>query len=304
MKIGIRIPGAGPWAGPDAIETVSTYAERIGFDSLWMTDHIALPTEIKTPYPYTASGKFLWPSDTPYLETLTALTWAAASTDRIEIGTSIITLPWRPLVLTAKTLVSLDVLSGGRLIVGVGAGWMREQFEILGADFENRGPRMTEEIRALKHMWESDEVHHDGEFHHLHNFKIYPKPVRPEGIPVWIGGFKSSPLRRAAEVGDGWHPLSLPPDGYAEKLKRLKELLELNGRTINDITLTARPLKSAPYTPETLEAYHELGVVHMVCDTSFEHAALEQALEELDHLAGTLLPTARRLGGSTVASKD
>lgn len=301
MKIGIRIPGAGPWAGPDAIETVATHAERIGFDSLWMTDHIALPTEIKTPYPYSANGKFLWPSDTPYLETLTALTWAAACTEKIEIGTSIITLPWRPLVLTAKMMVSLDVLSRGRLTIGVGVGWMKEQFEILGANFENRGPRMTEEIRALKHMWERDDVDFDGEFHQLHNFKIYPKPVRPEGIPIWIGGFKKGPMRRAAEVGDGWHPLALPPEGYAEKLKDLEQLLEQNGRTLDDITLTARPLKAAPYTLETLEAYHELGVVHMVCDTSFEHTTLEQALEELDQLAETLLPAARRLRDTTPA---
>ncbi len=292
MKIGIRIPGAGPWAGPDAIETVCRHAEEVGFDSLWMTDHIALPSKVETPYPYTETGKFLWPSDTPYLETLMALTWAAAATERVELGTSILVLPWRPLIQTAKQLVSLDVLSRGRLTVGVGVGWMKEQFELLGADFSNRGPRMTEEIRALKHMWEVDDVDFKGDFHELHNFKIYPKPVRPEGIPIWCAGYAEGPLRRTASVGDGWHPLSLSPEDYAKRLKRLTELLEDNGRSLEDITLTARPLKAAPYTVETLEAYHELGVVHFVCDTSFEHATLDHALEELDQLAAELLPTA------------
>ena len=296
MKIGLRLPGAGPWAGPDAIERICHHAEELGFDSLWMTDHIALPSTIDTPYPYSPTGKFLWPSDTPYLETLTALTWAAAATERVELGTSILVLTWRPLIQTAKSLVSIDVLSGGRLNVAVGVGWMKEQFEVLGYDFKNRGPRLTEEIRALKHMWEVDDVDFTGEFHDLHGFKIYPKPVRAGGIPIWCAGYAEKPLRRVAEVGDGWHPLSLGPEDYAKRLERLTELLEEQGRSLDDITLTARPFRAAPFTPETLEAYHDLGVVHVVLDTSFEHPTLEQALEELDQLAEDLLPVAHRMG--------
>lgn len=119
MKVGIRIPGAGPWAGPEAITEVSRFAEKIGFDSLWMTDHVALPTRVETAYPYTDDGKFLWDPATPYLDCLTSLTWAAAATERMELGTSCLILPWRPLVQTAKTLVSIDVMSRGRLSVAI-----------------------------------------------------------------------------------------------------------------------------------------------------------------------------------------
>lgn len=157
MKVGIRIPGAGPWAGPEAIAEISQFAEKAGFDSLWMTDHVALPTKVDTPYPYTSDGKFLWAPETPYLDCLTSLTWAAAATERVELGTSCLILPWRPLVQTTKTLVSIDVLSRGRLTVAIGVGWMKEQFDILGAPFKDRGRRVTEMINAMRHMWTEDE---------------------------------------------------------------------------------------------------------------------------------------------------
>lgn len=294
MKVGIRIPGAGPWAGPEAITEVSRFAEKIGFDSLWMTDHVALPTRVDTPYPYTADGKFLWEADTPYLDCLTSLTWAAAATERVELGTSCLILPWRPLVQTAKTLVSIDVLSRGRLSVAVGVGWMKEQFELLGAPFKDRGKRTTEMVNAMRHMWTDDEVDFDGDFYQLHDFKMYPKPVRGT-IPIWFAGYSTASLRRIAAIGDGWHPLAIGPDEYAGYLATLREYVEEAGRSMDDITLTARPLRKAPYNAETIEAYGELGVTHFICDTSFEHATLEAAMEELEELAADVLPTAHRL---------
>lgn len=294
MKVGIRIPGAGPWAGPDAITQVSQHAERIGFDSLWMTDHIALPTKVETPYPYTATGKFLWAPETPYLDCLTALTWAAAATDRIELGTSCLILPWRPLVSTTKTLMSLDVLSRGRLTVAIGVGWMKEQFDLLEAPFRDRGRRVTEMVNAMRHIWAEDEVHFDGGFFHLHDFKMYPKPVRGR-IPVWFAGFSDASLRRVATIGDGWHPLAIGPEQYAEHLATLQRHAHEAGRDMKEIELTARPMRTAPYNAETIEAYHAMGVTHFVCDTSFEHATMEQALEEIDELAAAVLPTAHRL---------
>ena len=294
MKVGIRIPGAGPWAGPDAISEIAQFAEKVGFDSLWMTDHVALPTKVDTPYPYTADGKFLWAPETPYLDCLTSLTWAAAATDRVEIGTSCLILPWRPLVQTCKTLVSIDVLSRGRLTVAIGVGWMKEQFDALGAPFKDRGRRVTEMVNAMRHMWTEDEVDFTGEFYDLHHFKLYPKPTRGT-IPVWFAGYSEASLRRIAAIGDGWHPLAVPPEEYAGYLKTLQTYVEAAGRDMSEITLTARPLLKAPYTAETVEAYGDLGVTHFICDTSFEHATLEAAMDELQQLAEAVLPAAHNL---------
>jgi probable F420-dependent oxidoreductase len=291
MKVGIRIPGAGPWAGPDAITKVSQYAEAIGFDSLWMTDHIALPTKVETPYPYTADGKFLWPPETPYLDCLTALTWAAAATEKVELGTSCLILPWRPLISTTKTLMSLDVLSRGRLNVAIGVGWMKEQFDLLDAPFRDRGRRVTEMIKVMRHIWEEDEVHFDGDFYHLHDFKMYPKPVRGR-IPIWFAGYSEASLRRVAAIGDGWHPLAIGPDQYAQHLETLRQYTEEAGRDMKEIELTARPMRTAPYNAESIEAYHAMGVTHFICDTSFEHATMDAALEEIDQLAAAVLPAA------------
>lgn len=294
MRVGIRIPGAGPFAGPDEIAIVSRRAEEMGFDSIWMTDHIALPTKIDTPYPYRADGKFLWPSATPYLDTLLALTYAAAATERITIGTSVLILPWRPIVHTAKAIVSLDTLSKGRFVLGVGVGWMKEQFAILGASFEDRGPRTTEAIQLLRHFWTEDKVDFNGKYHDLHDFMMYPKPVNGT-IPVWCGGSSPASIRRTAAVGDGWHPLALGPDDYGTHLAALHRLLDEQGRDRSEVTLTARPLNKAPYDAETVEAYAAHGVTHLVCDTSFEHETLEALLEEVEQLAARLLPVAHSL---------
>jgi probable F420-dependent oxidoreductase len=294
MRVGLRLPGAGPWAGPDAIADVAKYTEEVGFDSLWMTDHVALPTKIETEYPYSADGSFLWDPATPYLDTFMTLAWAAAATERVTIGTSVLILPWRPLVHTAKQIVSLDVLTKGRLILGVGVGWMREQFELLDADFSNRGPRTTEAIAVLRHMWNEDEVDFSGEYHDLHGFKMYPKPVRGT-VPVWIGGTSTRVLERVAKVGDGWNPLAITPDELREKKTILIDLLEQNGRTIDEITLAARPMHKIPLNEETLHAYSELGVTELICDTSFGHGEMADAMKQIEDLAENVLPTAHTL---------
>nr|ADD73466.1 putative F420-dependent dehydrogenase [Rhodococcus opacus RKJ300 = JCM 13270] len=294
MKVGIRIPLAGPWPEIKSITEVSRFAEEIGFESERLTDHVALPTGEEKANPNSDDGKFLWDPASPYLDCLTPLKWAAAATERIELGTSCLILPWRPLVQTAKTLVSIDVMSRGRLSVAIGVGWMKEQFELLGAPFKDRGRRTTEMVNAMRHMWKEDEVDFDGEFYQLHDFKMYPKPVRGT-IPVWFAGYSTASLRRIAAIGDGWHPLAIGPEEYAGYLATLRQYAEEAGRDMNEITLTARPLRKAPYNAETIEAYGESGVTHFICDTSFEHDTLEATMDELAELADAVLPTAHNL---------
>ena len=292
MKFGLRLPGAGPYAGPEAIVAFAQRAEALGFDSLWMTDHIALPVDVRTRYPYRADGKFFWPPETPYLDTVLTLAWAAAATERIQVGTSVLIAGWHHPVNTAKALATLDVLNGGRTICGIGTGWMREQFEILGAPFESRGARTTEYIRLLKHLWSADEIDFQGEHFSFSGFKLYPKPARQPSIPIWCGGKSEGVLRRVAAVADGWHPLYITPDELETKLGRLEGYLAEHGRTLGELTLSARPVDQATLDAATIDRYAGLGVELLIADTSFEHDSLAGVLDEVSRLADQLMPFA------------
>jgi probable F420-dependent oxidoreductase len=292
VKFGLRRPGAGPYAGPEAIAAFATKAEALGFDSVWMTDHIALPVDVQTRYPYRSDGKFFWPPETPYLDTILTLAWAAAATERINVGTSVLIASWHHPVNTAKALATLDVLNGGRTIVGIGTGWMREQFEILGAPFETRGARTTEYIALLKHLWTEDLIDFQGEHFQFGGFKFYPKPVRKPSIPIWCGGKSEGVLRRVAAVGDGWHPLYITPEELEEKLVRLEGYLAEHGRTMDEITLSARPVDQATLDAETIERYAGLGVKLLIADTSFDHDSMDGVIDEVERLAEQLMPFA------------
>jgi len=292
MKFGLRLPGAGPYAGPEAISAFAIKAEELGFHSLWMTDHIALPTAVDTKYPYREDGKFFWPPETPYLDVIGVLTWAAAATSRIEVGTSVLIASWHHPINTAKALATLDVLNGGRTIVGIGTGWMKEQFDILGAPFDTRGARTTEYIALLKHLFTEDEIDFHGEHFQATGFKFYPKPARQPSIPIWCGGKSTAVLKRVAAVADGWHPLYITPEEMARKLEQLKGFLAEHDRTLDEITLSARPVTQAKLDGPTMEQYAELGVELLIADTSFEHDNLQGVLDELSALADELMPFA------------
>ena len=292
MRFGLRLPGAGPFAGPEAIAAFARTAEELGFDSLWMTDHVALPVDIATRYPYREDGKFFWPPETPYLDVLLTLTWAAAATARIQVGTSVLIAGWHHPLNTAKALATLDVLSGGRTIAGVGTGWMREQFAIMGSPFEQRGRRTTEYIRLLKHLWTADAADFHGEFFDYSGFKMYPKPARRPSIPIWCGGKSDGVLRRVADVADGWHPLYIAPDELEAKLETLAGYLAEHGRSLDDIALSARPVTQAKLDRAAIERYASLGVELLIADTAFDHDTLQGALDEVSALAETLMPFA------------
>jgi probable F420-dependent oxidoreductase len=292
MKFGLRLPGAGPYAGPDSIEAFATKAEQLGFDSLWMTDHVALPVDIVSRYPYREDGKFFWPPETPYLDSVMTLAWASACTQRIRVGTSVLIAGWHDPLTTAKALASLDVLNRGRTTVAVGTGWMREQFEIFGVPFETRGRRTTEFIRLIKHLWHEDLIDFRGDFYDYRGFKFYPKPAQATSIPVWCGGKSDAVLRRVAAVADGWHPLYIGPDELETKLRALAGYLADNGRSLADIELSARPVTQAEMDQATVRRYADLGVTLLIADTSFEHDSLRSVLDELDKLADELLPFA------------
>lgn len=292
MKFGLRLPGAGPFATPEAIAGFARQAETLGFDSVWMTDHIALPVDLASRYPYREDGKFFWSPETPYLDAILTLTWAAAATERIRVGTSVLIAGWHHPVNTAKALATLDVFNGGRTICGVGTGWMREQFDILGSPFEQRGARTTEYLKLLKHLWTADLIDFQGEYFQFSGFKFYPKPAAKNSIPLWCGGKSTGVLKRVAEIADGWHPLYIAPDELERKLRELEGYLAEYGRTLDDIELSARPVTQASLNKDTIDHYAGLGVTLLIADTSFEHDSLQGALDEVTRLADQLMPYA------------
>src|SRR5438309_2894565 len=263
---------------------VATLAESLGFASVWVTDHIAMPQQSKSPYPYSADGKAPWPPNIPYLDALTVLGWVGAVTRTIRLGTSVLILPLRPPLAVAKTVGTLDHLTGGRVVLGVGAGWLEEEFDLLGQPFHNRGRRTKEAIRILKACWAGDPVGFEGELYRLAPFGMDPKPPQGARLPILGGGEGDAALRRVADVCDGWHPLGLTPDQVAERLDRLRGFISAAGRSIADLVTIVRPGRGVSVTPDLASRYGALGVRMLVADVEYRSRTLPEALGDISRL--------------------
>ncbi len=217
MHIGICLPNYGRASSPEAIREVAQAAEALGFDSLWTTDHILVPTAHYEPY-----GRIF--------ETWTTLAYVAALTQRIRLGTSILLLGLRNPVLVAKQAATLDQLSNGRLILGIGAGWLAREFENLGVSFRGRIRFLEEGIVLMRTLWTSPRPRFQGRFFRIEDAVFEPLPVQPGGPPIWIGGNTEAAVRRAARLGDGWHPVGLDPETLRQRVARLREWAQ--GRSI------------------------------------------------------------------------
>jgi probable F420-dependent oxidoreductase len=213
MRFGLVLPMLRHLIRPAELVPLALRAEELGFDSVWTADHIAVPEANSETYG-------------DVIEQLVTLTFIAAKTNKLKVGTSVLVLPQRNPLLVAKQAAALDVLSGGRLVLGVGAGWVEGEFEILGADFARRGSVMDESIRLMRALWRDPVVNFSGRFFKVEGAVSYPKPTAP--IPIWVGGNSDAAVRRAARLGDGWHPIGVNP----ERVKEGKGTLEKSGRAI------------------------------------------------------------------------
>jgi probable F420-dependent oxidoreductase len=288
MEYGVMLPAVGPHAAPAALVSAATRAEAVGFSSVWVTDHIALPLESASRYPYSADGKLPWPPDIPYLDAFTALTWVAAATRRVRLGTSVLIVPMRPPLIVAKTAATLDFLSGGRVMLAVGAGWLAEEFTLLGQPFHDRGRRITEAIRLMKACWSADPVRFQGTSYRLPPFAMDPKPVQGARLPVLGGGESDAALRRVAAVCDGWHPLGLPPHEVAARLGRLREFVARAGRAMSDLLLTARMGRHMSLTRDVAARYEDLGVRLLIADVDYRSLRPAEALAQIEKVAEEL----------------
>jgi probable F420-dependent oxidoreductase len=210
MKFGTILPANGPMCTPEALAKLACHAEKCGFSAVGIADHVVIPTRIYSRYPYTETGKP--PNWGEWVEQLTTLTFVAARTKKIRILTSVMVVPYRHPLLAAKALSTIDLLSRGRLTVGVGAGWMREEFQALDAPpFEERGEVTDESIRIMKEAWTNDRPEFHGNHFNIAGIKFLPKPVQKPHPPIWVGGESPPAMRRAAELGDCWYPIGSNP---------------------------------------------------------------------------------------------
>src|SRR5262245_21071146 len=223
MLIGFNAPTAGPLSAADELAKIVIAAEAMGFDYATFSDHVVIPTSIAAEYPYSASGEF--PSGTrgERHEQLTEIAWIAAKTTRLRLVTSVMVVPHRPAVLTAKILSTIDVLSGGRLTVGIGAGWLKEEFEAIDApDFAARGKVTDEYLDAFIELWSNDDPQFAGEHVRFSNIVFAPKPVQKPNPPIWVGGESGPALRRTARIGDAWYPIGTNPANLVDSIPRFK----------------------------------------------------------------------------------
>ncbi len=220
MKFGFNAPSGGPLAEPDSLAEICQGAEAIGFDYGTFSDHVFIPTDISTRYPYSDTGEFPANAFNQRHEQLTELAWVAAKTSRLRLVTSVMVVPHRPPVLTAKILSTIDILSKGRLTIGIGAGWLKEEIDALGSPYEARGRVTDETMLACKALWTQANPEFKGEFTSFGNLAFEPKPVQKPHPPIWIGGESGPALRRVARLGDGWYPIGTNPSFPLDSMER------------------------------------------------------------------------------------
>ena len=308
MGLGCVYANRGAMATPAHLLRFAQTSEALGFDAIWTSDHIVVPTNVQSFYPYHPEGQMPFVPSEPYWEPLVVLTYLAAVTQRVRLGTSVLILPYRNPIFMAKALATLDVLSQGRITLGVGVGWMEEEFKALGLDtYARRGAYSDECLRIFRTLWTEADPVFDGEFHQFANLKCEPKPVQAGGIPIWVGGHTPQAIRRAARLGDGWQPIvqrppaDLPPEELRVKIAALHELAEAHGRQPQSIALAlgaAVQFSDGPRAGyfrgsvaqivEGIQQYQEIGVQDFRFD--FPSASPEGTLQAMERFAAEVRP--------------
>ena len=263
MRVGLFVPSVAPIATPDFLATFARAAEDDGFASLWLGEHVVLFDEYESRYPYADDGRIGISGTSGMLDPFAALGFIAANTERVRIGTAVCLLPQRNPVATAKEIATVDWLAGGRLDVGIGIGWLREEFEALDAPFPQRAARCREYVEVCKCLWCDEVSSYEGRHYRLPACRMFPKPVQRPHPPLYFGGESDAALRRVADLGDGWHAFNLLPDAASARVTALEQLLEERGRKRTDIDVTVCPYLE-PVRPEHLVHYRDAGVDQLV----------------------------------------
>ena len=238
MKFGINILNFGPGAGPDIFLRWARLAEALGFHFLMISDHIAVTPDVNAVYP------------APFYDPFTVLSWLAAKTRKVELGTTVTIIPYRHPLQTARIVANIDQMSGGRFILGVGAGWAEQEFEALGVPFNHRGAITNEYLDVIRKAWSSDVISYDGQYVSFKNVHTAPRPARSPHPPIWVGGSSDAALRRAVRSGNAWHPLRIRVSWLEnDGMPRLRRIAEAQGASVPDLC----PRLSLRRTESTLD---------------------------------------------------
>ena len=300
MQFGLSLPHFWQVASPEAIRRVAQQAEHLGYDGIWVSDHIVIPDS--------AVDRF----GSVFYEPLTVLAFAAACTATIRLGTTVLIVPYRNPVVTAKVLSTLDVLSGGRVTAGVGVGWTEDEFKALGVPFKERGALSDEYIAVFKTLWTQDTPAFHGQYVHFDKIAFEPKPMQKPHIPIWIGGNSKRAIRRAVALGDGWHPTRPLVGDVKAGVAYLREVCAQRGRDPRSLMIAVRqPLKfyngaeasvkrrpllgSTQKIIDELGQYRDAGVQYVMLDTFYsaaelEHETVESMLETMERVAADVMP--------------
>ena len=289
MRFGVPLPQFGPAAdAPDVharIARTATLADRLGYDVLWTAEHFVFPPVVRTPYPY--GDRFPYPVTTPFLDVGTTLAWVAGMTRRIRLSSAVQILPYHQPIAFAKAVATLDVLSGGRVIVGVATGWLAEEFEMLGVPLRERGARMDEYLDVLHALWTEERVTFRGRFVRLDAAAFFPKPVQRPHPPIWIGGASAAAFARIARLGAGW--IAPPPRdlaALAADVARLRGLVETRGRDPASIAIASGGgARSVDELLDRLPGLERAGVTDVTVPALFWAPDFEASLALLEEFA-------------------
>ncbi|MEA2487298.1 MAG: hypothetical protein QOF16_952 [Actinomycetota bacterium] len=240
MRFGLQLPNSQPGTDEDAILAVARTAERLGLDSVWMFDHLFTPADLDSKYPYSRDGAYPLTPDDPFFDPLGLYGFLAGATENVRIGTGVLIASYRHPIVLGKVLATIERFAPGRIVLGVGAGWMREEFDAVGIGYDRRGARLDEYIAALRAIWSGKPASFDGDFYKWESAGFLPAPTAP--IPILVGGHTDAALRRVAKLGDGWaittgRGQGAGIDAVAKRIADLTELLDHNGRSLADLEL-------------------------------------------------------------------
>ncbi len=239
MKVGVVPVNREPFLDTGELVRFAKLFEQLGFESMWTFEHVIVPENYESVYPYSPSGKLAVKPDSPFVDPLIAISFAAAVTERIRFGTGVNILTQANPLYLAKQASSIDHLSGGRLMLGLGVGWLKEEFDALGVPFERRGARADEYLDAMRQAWTGDTVDHRGDFVDWTGFRMLPRPTQEPGVPIIVGGTTDAAIRRVVARGDGWYMIHKDLDHFDDNLARLRAECDRQERDVDEIELTA-----------------------------------------------------------------
>ena len=288
IKIGASLPSAGEFPSKYGVNNMAIRLEELGFSSLWVSDHILMPKIIKADYPFAKDRKATWNTNIPWYDSLILLSMAAAVTKKVKLGTAVLVLPLRHPIIFAKQAATIDELSKGRLVLGIGAGWLSDEFDALNVDFKTRGKRFEDWIKISRNCWTGAPKAFGGEHYTLpEGFLTLPKPYKND-IPFLVGGHSKYALKRAATLGNGWLPqqsaLSIEPSELIEPINLMRKEAVSAGKDPEKLTIVLRINQSANSTKiiaDNLNSLSEVGVNEIIIDIDWSKNSAPEKTADL-----------------------